>query len=53
MEEKLVSKRQYTEESKTKAACSAQSVGQHEAACRLGVPVATLGNWVRRQCKGQ
>ena len=23
----------------------AESVGQHEAARRLGVPVATLGNW--------
>lgn len=27
----------------------AESVGQHEAARRLGVPVATLGNWCRDQ----
>jgi transposase len=53
MEEKSVPKRQYTEEFKTEAARLAQSVGQHEAARRLGVPVATLGNWVRKQEKGQ
>jgi transposase len=53
MEEKSVPKRQYTEEFKTEAARLAQTVGQHEAARRLGVPVATLGNWVRKQQKGQ
>ncbi len=53
MEEKSVPKRQYTEEFKTEAARLAESVGQHEAARRLGVPVATLGNWVRRHRKGQ
>lgn len=53
MEEKSVPKRQYTEEFKIEAARLAESVGQHEAARRLGVPVATLGNWVRRQRKGQ
>jgi transposase len=53
MEEKSVPKRQYTEEFKTEAARLAQSVGQHEAGRRLGVPVATLGNWVRKQQKGQ
>ena len=52
MEEKSVPKRQYTEEFKTEAARLAESVGQHEAARRLGVPVATLGNWVRRHRKG-
>jgi transposase len=46
-------KRQYTEELKTEAARLAQSVGQHEATHRLGVPVATLGNWVRKQEKAQ
>ncbi len=30
----------------------AESVGQHEAARRLGVPVATLGNWCRDQRSG-
>jgi transposase len=53
MEEKSVPKRQYTEEFKTEAARLAQTVGQHEAARRLGVPVATLGNWVRKQQKEQ
>jgi transposase len=53
MEEKSVPKRQYTEEFKAEAARLAESVGQHEAARRLGVPVATLGNWVRRQRKGK
>ena len=49
MEEKSVLKRQYTDEVKTEAARLGQSVGQHEAARRLGVPIATLGNWVRKQ----
>lgn len=47
--EKSVPKRQYTEEFKAEAAGLALSVGQHEAARRLGVPVATLGNWTCRQ----
>ncbi|WP_397293202.1 transposase, partial [Pandoraea sputorum] len=41
-------KRQYTDEFKVEAVRLAESVGQHEAARRLGVPVATLGNWTRR-----
>nr|WP_186129855.1 IS3 family transposase [Burkholderia gladioli] len=41
-------KRQYTDEFKIEAVRLAESVGQHEAARRLGVPVATLGNWTRR-----
>ena len=49
MVEKSVPKRRYTEEFKTEAVRLAQSAGQHEAARRLGVPVATLGNWTRRQ----
>ncbi len=48
MSEKLVPKRQYTDEFKVEAISLAESVGQHEAARRLGVPVATLGNWSRR-----
>jgi transposase len=44
MVEKSVPKRHYTEEFKTEAVRLAQSVGQYEAARRLGVPVATLGN---------
>lgn len=41
-------KRQYTDEFKVDAATLPESVGGHEAARRLGVPVATLGNWTRR-----
>ncbi|WP_459906095.1 IS3 family transposase [Caballeronia sp. HLA56] len=48
MSEKLVPKRQYTDEFKVEAIRLAESVGQHKAARRLGVPVATLGNWSRR-----
>ena len=49
MTEKLVPRRQYTEEFKLEAVRLAESVGQHEAARRLGVPQATLGNWCRDQ----
>jgi transposase len=49
MAEKLVPKRQYTEEFKAEAVRLAETVSQHEAARRLGVPVATMGNWCRRQ----
>ncbi len=42
-------KRQYTEEFKAEAVRLAETVGQHEAARRLRVPVATMGNWCRRQ----
>ncbi|CAG9206272.1 transposase [Burkholderia gladioli] len=48
MSEKSVPKRQYTDEFKIEAVRLAESVGQHEAARRLGVPVATLGNRTRR-----
>lgn len=49
MGEKLVSKRQYTEEFKTEAVRLAQSVGQQEAVRHSGVPVATVGSWTRRE----
>lgn len=48
MSEKSVPKRQYTDEFKAEAVRVAESVGQHEAPRRLGVPVATSGNWMRR-----
>lgn len=48
MAERLVPKRQYTEEFKAEAVRLAETVSQHEAARRLGVPVATMGNWCRR-----
>lgn len=51
MEKKSVPRRQYTQEFKAEAARLAESVGQHEAARRLGVPVATVGNWARRRSK--
>nr|WP_279608746.1 transposase [Burkholderia gladioli] len=41
-------KRRYTNEFRVEAIRLAETVGQHEAACRLGVPVMTLGNWSRR-----
>jgi transposase len=49
MRDSNLPKRQYTEEFKTEAIRLAESVGGHEAARRLGVPVATLGNWSRRR----
>jgi len=48
MKEGKLPKRQYTQEFKAEAVRLAASVGGHEAARRLGVPVATLGNWSRR-----
>jgi transposase len=48
MRDSKLPKRQYTEEFKTEAVRLGESVGGHEAARRLGVPVATLGNWKRR-----
>ncbi|WP_114472704.1 IS3 family transposase [Pseudorhodoferax soli] len=48
MREGKLPKRQYTQEFKAEAVRLAASVGGHEAARRLGVPVATLGNWSRR-----
>ena len=48
MKEGRLPKRQYTEEFKAEAVRLAASVGGHEAARRLGVPVATVGNWSRR-----
>ncbi|KVQ20082.1 transposase [Burkholderia ubonensis] len=52
MVENVVPRRQYTKEFKVEAVRLAESVGQHEAARRLGVPVATLGNWCRDQRDG-
>ncbi len=52
MAENVVPRRQYTKEFKVEAVRLAESVGQHEAARRLGVPAATLGNWCRDQRDG-
>lgn len=52
MAENVVPRRQYTKEFKVEAVRLAESVGQHEAARGLGVPVATLGNWCRDQRDG-
>ncbi len=41
MAENVVPRRQYTQEFKVEAVRLSESVGQHEAARRLGVPVAT------------
>ena len=48
MKENRLPKRQYTEAFKVEAVRLAGSVGGHEAARWLGIPVATLGNWSRR-----
>jgi len=48
MKEGRLPKRQYTEEFKAEAVRLAATVDGHEAARRLGVPVATVGNWSRR-----
>ncbi len=45
MKESKIPKRQYPQEYKLECARLAQSVGINEAARRLGVPSATLGNW--------
>ncbi len=52
MAENVVPRQQYTKEFKVEAARLAESVGQHEAARRLGLPVATLGNRCRDQRDG-
>lgn len=49
MRDSKLPRRQYTEEFKVEAIRLAGSVGGHEAARRLGVLVATLGNWKRPQ----
>lgn len=49
MRDSKLPKRRYTDEFKIEAIRLAESVGGHEAARRLGVPVATLGNWKRRR----
>ena len=49
MQDHKLPKRQYTDEFKVEAIRLAESVGEHEAARRLGVPAATLGNWKRRR----
>ena len=49
MRDSKVPKRRYTDEFKAEAIRLGESVGQHEAARRLGIPVATLGNWCRKR----
>ena len=49
MQDHKLPNRQYTDEFKVEAIKLAESVGGHEAARRLGVPAATLGNWKRRR----
>lgn len=52
MGEKGVPNRRYTEEFQEEAARLANSVGNNEAARRLGVPAATIGNWARKRSPG-
>lgn len=52
MGEKGVPNRRYPDEFRGEAARLANSVGHKEAARRLGGPMATLGNWARKQREG-
>ncbi len=52
MRDSKLPKRQYTEEFKVEAVRLSESVEGHQAARRLGVPVATLGNWKRKRAAG-
>ena len=45
MQDSELLKQQCKDEFKNETARLTESVGGHEAARRLGVPVATLGNW--------
>ena len=49
MRDSKLPKRQYTDEFKIEAIRLAESIGGHEAARRLGIPVSSLGNWSRRR----
>ena len=49
MRDSKLPKRQYTDECRVEAIRLAESVGSHEAARRLGAPVAAVGNWKRRR----
>ena len=51
MGNEAVPKRQYAEEFRQEAVGLAASIGGYEAARRLGIPIATLGNWCRRSRK--
>lgn len=44
MQDSNLPRRQYPEEFKIEATRLAESIGSHEAARRLGVPVATVGH---------
>ncbi len=49
MPESNLPRQQYTDEFNIEAVRLAESIGGREAARRLGVPVATVGNWKRRR----
>lgn len=49
MRDSKLPKRQYTDGFKIEAIRLAESVGGHDAARRLGIPVSSLGNWSRRR----
>ena len=51
MSEETVPRRQYPEEFSMEVIRLVDSVGGHEAAQRLGIPIATLINWLRRRRK--
>lgn len=49
----LVHYRRYTEEFKVEAVRLSESVGASEASRRLGIPDASLWNWIRRRQAGK
>jgi transposase len=51
MTEKGMPRRQYTAEFVAEAMRLSQSVGSHEAARRLGIPIGSLKNWLKRSRK--
>src|SRR3954469_16827102 len=52
MAEAKTTRREYTAEYKAEAVRLGLSVGYHEAARRLGLPVSTLTNWCRKRRAG-
>ena len=53
MGKKAAPNRRYTDEFRVEAVRLAESVGQNEAAKRLGIPSASLGNWRRAKQSGK
>ena len=53
MSRKEAPDRQYTDEFKIEAVRLAESIGNNQAAKRLGMPESSLGNWMRLKRAGK